>query len=190
MFICIYGAGKSCILQLPAAGPVIAFHDVQILENAFGILHSEKRIMRSATFEAPKFFFVHLLVFLVYPLGRFAHCMNIVVFLLSFKYTVFMEESDVIRQVAFDELTAALVRATDPVLVGDFLRCLLTPSELQEVSSRWALVREIDAGTTQREIARKMGLSLCKITRGSRELKKENSPFRQMIRIYQDTVSQ
>ncbi len=101
-----------------------------------------------------------------------------------------MEESDVIRQVAFDELTAALVRATDPVLVGDFLRCLLTPSELQEVSSRWALVREIDAGTTQREIARKMGLSLCKITRGSRELKKENSPFRQMIRIYQDTVSQ
>jgi len=99
-----------------------------------------------------------------------------------------MEESDVIRQAAFEELSAALARAGDPVLVGEFLRCLLTPSELQEVSSRWALVREIDAGTTQREIARKMGLSLCKITRGSRELKKENSPFRRMIRMYQETA--
>ncbi len=97
-----------------------------------------------------------------------------------------MEESDIIRQAAFEELSAALARADDPRLVGEFLRCLLTPSELLEVSSRWALVREIDAGTTQREIARKMGLSLCKITRGSRELKKENSPFRQMIRIYQE----
>jgi len=99
-----------------------------------------------------------------------------------------MEESDIIRQAAFEELSAALARAGDPVLVGEFLRCLLTPSELQEVSSRWALVREIDAGTTQREIARKMGLSLCKITRGSRELKKENSPFRRMIRMYQETA--
>jgi len=100
-----------------------------------------------------------------------------------------MEQSDAIRQAAFEELSAALARAGDPVLVGEFLQCLLTPSELLEVSSRWALVREIDAGTTQREIARKMGLSLCKITRGSRELKKENSPFRQMIRIYQETAT-
>ena len=27
------------------------------------------------------------------------------------------------------------------------------------------------------------GLSLCKITRGSKELKKENSPFRRMIEL-------
>lgn len=94
-----------------------------------------------------------------------------------------MEESEIIRLQAFDELCAALSLAQDPELIGEFLKCLLTPSELQEVSSRWALVREIESGTTQREIARKMGLSLCKITRGSRELKKENSPFRQMIDI-------
>jgi len=97
-----------------------------------------------------------------------------------------MEESELIRQKAYQELCAALGRATDPVLIGDFLECLLTPSELQEVSSRWALVREIDEGTTQREIARKMGLSLCKITRGSRELKKVNSPFKNMIEIYRE----
>lgn len=95
-----------------------------------------------------------------------------------------MEESDIQRRQAFSELCSALARSDDPVLIGEFLECLLTPTELDEVSSRWALVREIDSGTTQREIARKMGLSLCKITRGSREFKKENSPFKQMIDIY------
>lgn len=95
-----------------------------------------------------------------------------------------MEESEIIRQKAFRELCVALSRAHDPSMLGEFLSCLLTPSELQEVSSRWALVREINEGTTQREIARKMGLSLCKITRGSRELKKENSPFKHMIDMY------
>ena len=44
-------------------------------------------------------------------------------------------------------------------------------------------MREIDKGTTQREIARKYGMSLCKITRGSRELKKPNSAFRRMLDI-------
>ena len=89
---------------------------------------------------------------------------------------------------ALEELCTALSRAKDPSVISEFLSCLLTPSELLEISSRWALVRDIDAGTTQREIARKMGLSLCKITRGSRELKKINSPFKRMIDIYLETV--
>lgn len=95
-----------------------------------------------------------------------------------------MVENEKLRQDAYDELCEALARSDDPALIADFLSCLLTPTELAEVSSRWALVREIDAGTTQREIARKMGLSLCKITRGSRELKKEQSPFKRMIDIF------
>ena len=41
----------------------------------------------------------------------------------------------------------------------------------------------IDKGTTQREIARKFGMSLCKITRGSRELKKQNSAFRRFLEL-------
>ncbi len=85
---------------------------------------------------------------------------------------------------AIRELSEAIAAADDPALIGEFLACLLTPAELREVSTRWALVREIDAGTTQREIARKMGLSLCKITRGSKELKKDDSPFKKMIDLY------
>lgn len=90
-------------------------------------------------------------------------------------------ESDLILTEAFDELCAVLAKTADQTLIADFLSGLLTPTEKREVSARWALVREIDAGTTQREIARKMRLSLCKITRGSKELKKENSPFKRMI---------
>ncbi|HKL85333.1 MAG TPA: Trp family transcriptional regulator [Treponemataceae bacterium] len=96
-----------------------------------------------------------------------------------------MEENEIQRAVAFEELCLALARTDNPDLIADFMKCLLTPTELAGVSSRWALVREIDSGTTQREIARKLGLSLCKITRGSRELKKPDSPFKKMIDISQ-----
>lgn len=96
-----------------------------------------------------------------------------------------MEENEVLRKEAFRELCLAISKTDDPELVEDFMTCLLTPTEVQEISSRWALVREIDAGITQREIAKNLGLSLCKITRGSRELKKDNSPFKTMIDLVQ-----
>lgn len=98
-----------------------------------------------------------------------------------------MKESISLNEKAYGELCDALAAAADPELIREFLACLLTPNELAEVSSRWALVREINKGTTQREVARTMGLSLCKITRGARELKKENSPFRRMIELYSDS---
>lgn len=85
---------------------------------------------------------------------------------------------------AMKELVAALTAVDDPELVEGFLSGILTKTEIKEVATRWALVREIEAGTTQREIARKYSLSLCKITRGSRELKKANSPFKRMIDLF------
>ena len=83
-----------------------------------------------------------------------------------------------------DELTTVIAECADKELIYHFLESLLTPNEIQEVSTRWALVRMIDQGLSQRNIANKLGLSLCKITRGSRELKKEYSPFKEMIDLY------
>ncbi|MEJ5189671.1 Trp family transcriptional regulator [Treponema sp. J25] len=83
------------------------------------------------------------------------------------------------------ELSEALARADDGALIEAFLQSLLTPAELADIAARWALVKELDRKTPQREIARKLGLSLCKITRGSRELKKPNSPFRAMFNLIQ-----
>ena len=82
------------------------------------------------------------------------------------------------------QISEVFAAVNDPAEIRDFFTCLFTPSEIREFSLRWALVNEILEGKTQREIARRYGMSLCKITRGSRELKRENSPFRRMIEIY------
>jgi TrpR family transcriptional regulator, trp operon repressor len=87
-----------------------------------------------------------------------------------------------------DEIARALARATSPRQVERFLRSILTPTEIREISSRWALVRLLDQGASQRSVAKKLGLSLCKITRGSRELKKRRSAFKEMIDTYKKQV--
>ncbi len=92
-------------------------------------------------------------------------------------------ENDEVLSSVMQEICALLAKKNDSAFFYDFFECLFTPSELKDFAMRWVLVREIDKGTTQREIARKYGMSLCKITRGSRELKKPNSAFRRMLDI-------
>ena len=94
-----------------------------------------------------------------------------------------MEEKDKIMADYMEELAQTLATVNDRVLLKDFLKALLTPQEYNAVAARWALVRLLDQGMTQRKIAETLGLSLCKITRGSREMKKEESSFRKMIDI-------
>lgn len=84
------------------------------------------------------------------------------------------------------ELSRALSNVKDPLLIKSFLEGLLTPAERADIAARWALVKELEQKVPQREIAKELGLSLCKITRGSRELKKENSPFKQLFDSLQD----
>ncbi|MDR1894196.1 MAG: trp operon repressor [Spirochaetales bacterium] len=83
-----------------------------------------------------------------------------------------------------EELSQALADCSDGALIKDFLRSILTPQEIQEVSTRWASVRFLDSGFSQRRIVRELGLSLCKITRGSRQLKDKSSGFSRMIELY------
>jgi TrpR family trp operon transcriptional repressor len=80
------------------------------------------------------------------------------------------------------EMSRALSSA-DPLLIEGFLYSLFTASEADEIAKRWALVKQIANGRPQREIAKDLGLSLCKITRGSRELKKESSAFKRMLHL-------
>jgi TrpR family trp operon transcriptional repressor len=82
---------------------------------------------------------------------------------------------------ALREIARALAETGDARTILAFLQSLLTPSEAREIAARWELVKRLDRGQSQREIARQLGLSLCKITRGSRELKKKGSPFKAMI---------
>ena len=81
------------------------------------------------------------------------------------------------------ELSLTLSRVKDSVLIEEFLECLLTPAEIADVAGRWALVKALREKTSQREIAKDLGVSLCKITRGSRELKKDNSAFARIFEV-------
>jgi TrpR family trp operon transcriptional repressor len=82
------------------------------------------------------------------------------------------------------EIAEVLSRVEDPELIGDFLKSILTKRELAEVDGRWELVKRLARGESQRSIARRLGMSLCKITRGSRELKKRNSAFKRILEEY------
>lgn len=90
-------------------------------------------------------------------------------------------DSKPFNEEAFKELVRTLAACSDENLIKGFLESLLTEKEVAEVANRWALVRLLDGGMSQRNISKELGLSLCNITRGSKELKKDHSYFAEMI---------
>jgi TrpR family trp operon transcriptional repressor len=92
-----------------------------------------------------------------------------------------MDTDDPRVAINLEELSRTIARTDDGELIESFLRCLLTPAEIADIAVRWALVKALEKKVPQRKIAKDLGLSLCRITRGSRELKKENSAFLRML---------
>ena len=84
------------------------------------------------------------------------------------------------------ELSHLIIKSGDKKFLYDFFLYLFTQPELKDIANRWLLVKEIDKGSTQREIAKKFRMSLCKITRGSKELSKSDSAFRKMLELLKD----
>ncbi len=85
------------------------------------------------------------------------------------------------QQNALNEMCVLLSKNAQADFFMDFFERLFTRAELKDFATRWLLVRALDRGMTQREIAQKYHISLCKITRGSKELKKQNSAFRRLL---------
>jgi TrpR family transcriptional regulator, trp operon repressor len=83
-----------------------------------------------------------------------------------------------------NEIARTLAATRDEKVIEEFLESLLTKKEIDEISSRWELVKLLDEGMSQRKISEKLNLSLCKITRGAKELKKKSSAFKEMINIH------
>ena len=92
-----------------------------------------------------------------------------------------IQDAESIVSDTIKELCHLIMKSSDENFLYDFFACLFTKPELKDIANRWLLVKEIDKGTTQREIAKKFGMSLCKITRGSKELSKPDSAFRKML---------
>ncbi len=79
------------------------------------------------------------------------------------------------------EIAEALGAIGDAELIRRFLESILTPREREEIAGRWELVKLLNRGESQRHVAKWLGMSLCKITRGSRELKKKDSAFKAVL---------
>lgn len=84
---------------------------------------------------------------------------------------------------AFSELCSLMKAVKDESLLKEFLIEILTPNEVTEIARRWRLVKLLHEGLPQREIASRLHLSLCKITRGSKELKRPGSAFKRMLEM-------
>ncbi|PID74290.1 MAG: transcriptional regulator [Deltaproteobacteria bacterium] len=73
------------------------------------------------------------------------------------------------------ELIEILAGVTDEAQMEGLLVELLTPREMKDIALRWQILKDLYLGGSQRQIAARHGMSLCKITRGSKQLKKKNS---------------
>jgi TrpR family trp operon transcriptional repressor len=66
-----------------------------------------------------------------------------------------------------------------------FFKELLTESEIDVLSKRWRILEMLNQGKTQREIAKELQVSLCKVTRGAKILKNKSSMLaKYMAKIY------
>ncbi|MCX7023196.1 MAG: Trp family transcriptional regulator [Spirochaetes bacterium] len=102
-----------------------------------------------------------------------------------------MKDTEIDQEIVtrnFTEMSTVIAKVDDPLLIENFLYSIFTKSEADEIAKRWALVKDLASGLPQREIARRLRLSLCKITRGSRELKKPGSAFKRMLVLAGVTV--
>lgn len=80
------------------------------------------------------------------------------------------------------ELAKVLSRLDSASEVYEVLYALLTAREREKIALRWRLVELLEKGVSQRAISAELGISLCKITRGSHELKYGPKGFRKAIR--------
>ena len=79
------------------------------------------------------------------------------------------------------DIIEAFTDITDRKTMKRLFSELFTPAEILDVALRWRLMAMLHEGTPQREIAERLGISLCKITRGSRVLKEKNSISKRIL---------
>ena len=80
------------------------------------------------------------------------------------------------------EMSAILADEKNSDKINSFIIELLTKSEVETLSKRWRILKMLSEDYTQREIAKELKVSLCKVTRGAQILKNEKSVAAQYIK--------
>ena len=73
------------------------------------------------------------------------------------------------------ELVKIFSNIKDSDTMEKFFGEIFTPSEVKTIVLRWQLMKMVNRKVPQREVAAKLGISLCKITSGAKILKDPDS---------------
>ncbi len=87
-------------------------------------------------------------------------------------------------QDTYNELLNTFTEITNKDEMRKFLGEILTDKERESVALRWQVLKGLNAGKSQRDIAKEYHMSLCKITRGSKILKNNESICKKFINKY------
>lgn len=68
------------------------------------------------------------------------------------------------------------------------LEDILTPQEIDSLAERWQEIQLLAAGHTQREVAKKLGISISKVTRGSRQMQFGTGGFKLFLKKLGKTI--
>jgi TrpR family trp operon transcriptional repressor len=71
---------------------------------------------------------------------------------------------------------------TDRTLMKQFFDEIFTDAERKDLELRWKLMQKLKQGISQRDISAELGISLCKITRGSKIIKNDASATNRLLR--------
>jgi Trp operon repressor len=77
-----------------------------------------------------------------------------------------------------DELTALLEQTTNQAELRALLGDLLTKAEIKALADRWSTVSLLLDGDTHRDVHKKVGISISKVTHAANLLKKGGKGFR------------
>ncbi len=73
------------------------------------------------------------------------------------------------------EISNIISSFNDEKEIYHFLKELFTEAELMDLSKRWEILKMLNDGHTQRDIASELKVSLCKVTRGAKIMKNKNA---------------
>jgi TrpR family trp operon transcriptional repressor len=82
---------------------------------------------------------------------------------------------------AVQAIASVFARVGSAAEMRRFFTEILTAAERRDLALRWLLLKKLSAGMPQRRIADELGISLCKITRGSKLLKDRKSVTVRML---------
>ena len=81
-----------------------------------------------------------------------------------------------------DEIAGVFTKIDDNTEMKSFFEEIFTPAERKDLALRWELMKQVSQKIPQREIASRLGISLCKITRGAKVLKNADSVTVKLIK--------